>query len=254
MNPAIRKDGTRTTRWHTPVWQDATSLAHDMKTPLGAIKLYNSLLREMAYDDPHRVGFHRMISEQVDRLACLTDQVGALTDSVQTQMNLFMEHSSLSRLLSDTMALYRQMHADKGYEFLLDVPDTLPPVYADRNALCRVLSNLLDNAVKYSKPHAIYVRAYELRKAGKPFGAVEISDQGQGIAPEHHSFVFEPRYRACPDGIASGQGLGLSIAREIITAHGGLLEVDSILGTGSTFRVLLPLLTRPIYPNRTASC
>ena len=212
-----------------------------MKTPLGAIKLYNSLLLEMDHDDPHRQGFHRMISEQVERLAGMTDQIGALAANPLPQMNLHLVHISLSQLLSDTTALYRQMHAEKGYDFLLDAPDTLCPVYADRNALCRLLSNLLDNAVKYSTPHTVTICAYEMRKSGTPFSVLEITDQGHGIAPEHQPFVFERQYRIHPNGAASGNGLGLSIARDIVTAHGGTIEIESTTGKGSTFTVLLPL-------------
>ncbi len=231
------------TPWQAPAWQDAALLAHDMRTPLGAIKLYNSLLQEMDHDDPHRNGFHRMISEQVERLAGMTDQIETLSGNPQAHMHLLLEHSSLRQLLADTAALYRQMHTERGYEFLLDAPDTLCHVYADRSALCRVLSNILDNAVKYSKPHPIIIYAYELQRAGKPFTAVEIADQGRGIAPKHHALIFEPRYRTTPDDRISGKGLGLSIARDIVTAHGGMIEVESTLGKGSTFKVLLPLST-----------
>lgn len=221
--------------------QDAAALSHDMKTPLGAIELYNSLLSEMAHDDPERATFHEMIADQVHRLAQMADSVGSKGEQDAPHAQLHMQRLSLRCLLADTLELYRQMYGDRGYAFLLDAPDTLRPVVADRSALSRVLANLLDNAVKYSRPHTISVRIYEARRPLAPFTILEITDRGRGIANKHRKRLFEAYYRVDAAEDDDGKGLGLSIARDIVEAHGGHIEVESTPGSGSTFRVLLPM-------------
>ncbi len=220
---------------------DAASLSHDMKTPLGAIELYNDLLRNMEANHPERTAFHELIADQVHHLADLADCVGALPEKGAHSTKLRLEKTYLQRLLADTAALYRTMHGGNGYEFLLDAPDTLRPILADRNALCRVLNNILDNAVKYSRPHTICIRVYEARRPLKLFTVLEITDRGRGIARKHRRRLFEPYYRVDKGNPDGGSGLGLAIAREIIEAHGGHIEIESTPGTGSTFRVLLPI-------------
>ena len=248
MSSTLRQDQAKTgptTRRPAPAppSQAAAALSHDMKTPLGAIELYNSLLREMAHDDPERAAFHEMITNQVRRLAQMADSVGSQTEKDAPQARLHVQRLSLRRLLADTLELYRQMYGDRGYAFLLDAPDTLRPVVADRDALSRVLANLLDNAVKYSRPHTISVRIYEARRPLAPFTILEITDQGRGIAHRHRKRLFDPYYRVDAEKDDGGRGLGLSIARDIVQAHGGHMEVDSTPGSGSTFRVLLPMGT-----------
>jgi signal transduction histidine kinase len=110
-------------------------------------------------------------------------------------------------------------------------------VIGDGQALRHVFGNLLDNAVKYSPPGSpIEVR---LSPAEGQL-AVEVTDHGEGIAPEEVPHVFE-RFRQVPGGARRGVGLGLYIARTLVTAHGGRISVVSAPGEGSTFRVELPI-------------
>ena len=207
-------------------------LSHDMKTPLGAIRLYNGLLSEMQPDDPNRRAFHRIIEEQVTRLARLASE------------HLNSDHQKapfrLRDLLTDTLAMYRQIHADKGFRFALETRSTLPTVKADLHAVGRVLNNLLDNAVKYGAPHTIRIRALEALCHLTPFAVLEVIDRGQGIDRKDHDRIFDAHFRTMPTGPIPGSGLGLSIARDIVELNGGRIEVDSMPGEGSVFRVFLP--------------
>jgi two-component system phosphate regulon sensor histidine kinase PhoR len=117
-------------------------------------------------------------------------------------------------------------------------------VFADRNALDEVFSNLLNNAVKYSKEHG-KINVSVNQKRG--FFEINVSDTGIGIASKDLPEIFNEFYRA-PNAKSykiEGTGLGLAIVKEIIEAHHGRLKVQSELGKGSTFTVLLPKKMKP---------
>ncbi len=219
-----------------------SNVSHEMKTPLAAIQLYNSLLSEMGPDDPERGTFHRIIAQEVTRLAAMTDNVLKFSDMEQGQVRLSLEETDIRPILSETVQTYRRLFEERGYHFGLVVSEALPPVYADPDALRRVLFNLLDNAVKYSQPHTIFVQAYLAHREMEHFVVVDIQDQGIGIDRDKRHRVFEPFYRA-ESGLAqrvSGSGLGLSIVHSVVEAHEGQMELESTPGEGATFRVLLP--------------
>ncbi len=216
---------------------DLASLSHDMRSPLCAIELYNGLLRELEPDSKEREAYHDGISAQVKRLEELASVLVGHAKGPEIQLRK--EGVNLQALLDVTVRLHASLHSHQGYEFDLYVPKALPYIFADRTALARVLDNLLDNAVKYSEPHRILLRAFEHRRQHGTYVVLEVQDQGPGIAPQHWQRLFDPYYRVGHDG--PGTGLGLSIARKMVHAHKGQIEVDSTPGGGTTFRVLLPV-------------
>lgn len=218
------------------------ALSHDIKTPLTAIQLYNSLLSDMEPEDPTRAAYHRIIEDQVTRLACMADSVlGGVEPGTP--------RTGLTELLKDTVCVYRRLHAGRGYSFVLEVPDHLAGVAVDRCAIERVLNNLLDNAIKYSIPHMVRIRASEEYRGLERFVAIEVTDRGRGIDRRFLGRIFEPQYRVDPNGEIAGSGLGLAIARDIVETRGGRLEVTTALGEGSTFRFLLPAATQTQHNN-----
>jgi two-component system phosphate regulon sensor histidine kinase PhoR len=129
----------------------------------------------------------------------------------------------------------------------IDVPPTLPPVLGDEPALRRVFQNLIGNAIKYGEGGGwIGVKA---RSAGRDV-QLTVSDKGIGIATAEHGRIFEPFYRT-PDVIAAqiqGAGLGLSLVKRIVEAHGGRIRVESAPGQGSEFIVQLPVASGQPIP------
>ncbi len=215
---------------------DLASLSHDMKSPLCAIELYNDLLQDMEPNSKERQAFHDGISAQVKRL---TDLANALAGkSLGPDTLLRKDGVNLQDLLEQTMHLHASLHSRQGFTFALDIPKALPYIFGDRVALGRILDNLLNNAVKYSEPHQIILRAFPHRRQGGTYVILEVQDQGPGIAPQHWHHLFDPYYRADQQG--SGTGLGLFITRRLVAAHQGHIEVDSVPAGGTTFRVLLP--------------
>ena len=205
------------------------TLSHDMKTPLSAIALYNSLLSEMSPDDPERPQFHAVIAGQVRRLA-------RMTSDILFDLNPMYQFEAMDTgpLLEDTVELYRRLHPR--YDFTLTAEPDLPQIEGDSAALERVLTNLLDNSIKYSRPHAIRLEALVHRNHMR----ILITDQGTGIAPHNQKRLFDPLYQV--DSTRKGNGLGLYITRQIIQAHQGALHIDSVPGHGTTVCIDLPAI------------
>jgi signal transduction histidine kinase len=119
----------------------------------------------------------------------------------------------------------------------------LPVIRADREAIAEALINILDNAVKYSAAEK-FIRVGIGRTVDWVY--VEVEDHGIGIEKFHHKKIFETFYRVST-GLTNnikGSGLGLSLVHHIMDAHGGSIELESIPGKGSTFRLLLPIMNR----------
>jgi signal transduction histidine kinase len=131
----------------------------------------------------------------------------------------------------------------------MEIPDSLPVVEIDPDRLAQVLGNLLSNAIKYTPEGTVSVEAFvqddEL--------TITVGDTGIGIPPSEQEQIFEPFYRSQRDRrFPQGMGLGLSIARDLVLAHGGRLDVESAAGRGSRFSIRLPLPTpRPDSVSRT---
>ena len=116
------------------------------------------------------------------------------------------------------------------------LPDELL-IYADRNRIQQVTANLLDNAIKYSHPGSpIDISAHE----DGPFAVIKVADKGVGIAPEEINQIWDRLYRGDRSRSKRGLGLGLSLVRAIVEAHGGKVRVESRPDEGATFYVMLP--------------
>src|SRR5262249_5984443 len=121
----------------------------------------------------------------------------------------------------------------------VDVPGSLPHVYADRARVGEVLTQLLENAAKYS-PAGTPIRISAVRENG--FVSVSVADRGPGIDPFEQNLIFDKFYRGRRERYAAaGTGMGLAIAKAIVEAHGGKLGVVSQLGSGSVFSCTLPV-------------
>ncbi len=156
-------------------------------------------------------------------------EAGALR-IVQTPTQL----RQLIREVVDEMRMRTESHY-----FVVDMPPEMPQVNADSRRIRQVLTNLIGNAIKYTKRGQITVSC----EMENDFLIVSVSDQGEGIPPEFLDKIFERFFQI--DGASTrrvgGSGLGLSISRGIIQAHGGRMWVESVQGQGSTFRFSLPL-------------
>lgn len=215
-------------------------LAHEMRTPLTSIKGYATtlLLEEATFSEEKQREFIKRIDEECDTLVNLIHDL--LESSIMDAglMALEREPVMLPRLVEEIVHDFIE-HNPK-HRFLIDFPESFPLVQADPDRLAQVLSNLLENAVKYSPRGGLIIVQGELR----PHEAVvSVADQGIGIAPEHLNRLFEKFFRVKdgPSRGTVGSGLGLPIARTIVESHGGRIWAESRLGEGSIFYFALPL-------------
>ncbi|MEQ1571403.1 MAG: HAMP domain-containing sensor histidine kinase [Myxococcota bacterium] len=223
-----------------------SSVSHELRTPLTAIALFVETLQSGRLRDPAKV------QECLDLLAKETDRLSRTIERVLDWARMEAGRRSYDftpvpvRLLADdaVRALRSQrLLADELDPIEVDVPATLPDVRADRDAIVEALLNLLQNAVKYT-PSPRRIRLSVARQ-GK-WVAFTVEDNGPGIAKRHRKRVFEKFYQAdarlsapTQGRFDRGSGLGLSIVRAVARAHGGKVVLDTELGRGSRFSLLL---------------
>ncbi|MGH2592867.1 MAG: ATP-binding protein [Anaerolineae bacterium] len=214
-------------------------ISHELKTPVALIKGYaGTLRREDAHWDPHTVRESAtIIEDEADRLTQLIDN---LLDASRLQaggLKLNRSDVAIDAVAKRLVELFRTQTTQ--HPFTADFPPSFPTVQADAARIEQLLSNLIGNAIKYSP------NGGSIRVSGRVMpDAVEItvSDEGIGIPVEEQPRIFERFYRA-DDALSrrtQGSGLGLYIAKAIVEAHGGHIEVSSTPGRGAAFSFTLP--------------
>lgn len=214
-------------------------VSHELKTPLTSIRMGVHLLLE------ERLG--TITPQQNDILVAVRDDSERLYQIVENLLDMgriesgraLMElkpESVESIVLAGTESM-RAAFADRGVELTADIPDDLPPVIADAGRVRLVFSNLLSNALKYTRPGGnVTVTA----RADDQTVRFAVRDSGSGIPQQYQSRIFERFFRVPGQAGVTGAGLGLAIAREIIEAHNGRISVESRENVGSTFSFTLP--------------
>ncbi len=213
-------------------------LDHELKNPLTAIRVGLANLAETLPGET-RDRTLAGVETQVSRLSKLASDLRKLAD-LETQP-LERAAVNLSELLSEVMTLAKQRPESEGREIALTLPQApwpLPQVPGDRDLLFLAVYNLLDNALKFTRPgDTIEVRAVEDGRVA----TVEIADTGPGIPEDELSHVFEELYRGQGARGTEGSGLGLALVRAIVERHGGTVTVRSREGEGTVFTLHLPL-------------
>lgn len=216
------------------------NVSHELRTPLASIKAAVGTLDDGALNDKEAARvFLKRIDSEVDRMNLLVSDLLDLSRLESGQVAPKREPVDLSHLVAETIERLRTRAETKGVRLKADVSESLPVVQADRNMIAQVLSNLLDNALKFTD------RGGSVNVDAATPGSrvvVSVSDTGSGIAAEHLPRIFERFYKVDRARTKGGTGLGLAIAKHVVIAHGGEIWVDSIEGQGSTFYFSLPLL------------
>jgi two-component system, OmpR family, phosphate regulon sensor histidine kinase PhoR len=216
------------------------NVSHELRTPLASIQGYTETLMDGALNDPdYNMRFLGIIRHNAERLARLTEDLLTLSRIEQKHQELEFECHPLNRLLEDAIELIRPIAVKGGISLHTELPPRNTCVWCDSEAVSQVLSNLLDNAIKYTpEGGAITVGAYP---AGR-FVEVYVRDTGIGIPPEDLPRLFERFYRVdkARSRQLGGTGLGLSIVKHMVASHNGVVRVESVQNSGSTFFFTLP--------------
>ncbi len=217
-----------------------STVSHELRTPLASIKGYVTTLidyRDRLQTDTQDEFLH-IIDLEADRLRELVENLLDMSRIEAGVLRIHPEPTRLTPVVERVLAVLQPKLAGRAVG--VDSLDTLPDVMIDSTRVQQVLSNLLDNAAKYSPPGSpIHIRVI----GGATHVTIGVQDDGPGIAPEHAEKIFDRFYRIETAGIRStgGIGLGLAISRGLVEAHGGKLWVDSGSGGGSTFYFSIPV-------------
>lgn len=221
--------------------------SHELRTPLAAIKGFLETLQdpEAGKDDATRARFLKIMYDEADRMQRLIEDLMSLSRIEAEKFELPSEQINLSDLVGEARDFYINSRGKQEKEIQVDVPTDIPLIYGDRAQLAQVVNNLLSNAFKYGKKEAPVRINVAPNKAGTML-SLSISDEGDGIAPEHIPRLSERFYRVDKGRSKSigGTGLGLAIVKHISERHGGRMEITSEVGTGTTVSVLLPIANK----------
>jgi two-component system sensor histidine kinase BaeS len=214
--------------------------AHELRTPLSNIRGYLEAIRDgIKKPDASTI---RSLDEEASALSRLVDDLQELSLADAGELKLICRREDISRLINEAVAALQSQAAAKGLVLAANLPEKLPLINIDPHRIKQVLRNLLENAVAHtSRGGRITIEA---RQEG---GQIKVSvvDTGEGIPAKDLPNIFERFYRVDKSRARAtgGSGLGLTIAKRLVEAHGGRIEARSKLRKGSRFTFTLPLTT-----------
>ena len=216
-------------------------VSHDLQTPLTSMRAILEALSDGVVDEPEMVKRYLLTAQRdVMSLSALIDDLFQMSQLDTGGFPLHRASSSLSDLVSDTLESFSQLARQSGINLEGQVESDVDPVFMDTQAIGRVFNNLISNALRHTPANGrVSVRV----RRGASGVDVTVSDTGEGIRPQDIPHIFERFYRGDPSRSrqrGSGAGLGLAIARGIVQAHGGSIQVQSEPGKGTLFTFHLP--------------
>ena len=218
-----------------------STISHEFKSPLTSIRQLAEMLQSgRVPSEERRQKYYDVLLEQSERLALLTDNILSLAKIEEGRAEFTFETTDISALLTEVVTSIQERVRHEGFDIGLDVEGPIPLLALDRTALSQAVTNLIDNAIKYSgDSRRISVSASLEGQAV----AIAVQDFGVGIKGEDIPRVFERFYRGGDEltRTVKGSGLGLTLVREIVAAHRGKVHVMSEPGKGSVFSIRLPL-------------
>jgi signal transduction histidine kinase len=219
-----------------------SNVSHELRTPVASIRVFGELLRTGRAPTADKVReYGEYIEAESRRLSRLIDNILDFSRIESGRKEYRFEDADLGAIVADVIRTFEVRLQPQGFRIVLSPPEAkLPLVRLDPDAIAQAFHNLLDNAVKYSGDSKEVI--VHLAREG-PAVTVAVQDFGVGIAPEEQRKVFE-RFHRVGTGLVhdvKGSGLGLSLVRHIVEAHGGSVEVTSKPGSGSIFTMRLPV-------------
>jgi signal transduction histidine kinase len=225
--------------------QFVSSVSHELKTPLTAIRMFAETLRLGRAKDPAtQAEYLDTIVNESERLTRLLNNVLDFSKIEQGQRTYHPAPASLAETVQAAARAMEYPLKQQGFELDIQLDEGLPQVRVDRDAIEQAVLNLLSNAMKYSGDSRTI--GLKVQREGDR-AVIQVVDKGVGIDPKDQEHIFEDFYRVPTRENLSlpGTGLGLSLVSHIAKAHGGSVRVESAPGRGSTFSIILPLESEP---------
>lgn len=218
-----------------------SNVSHELRTPLALIRMFAETL-EMGRirEEGKKQEYYGTILRETERLTRLVNNILNFSRMEAGKKEYHFASLDLNGVVSGVLDTYHHHLQSDGFAPRIELQSGLPLIRGDAEAIAEALINLLDNAAKYSGDEKFLRVA---TRANDRTASIEVQDHGIGIAPEHRDKVFETFYRVSsgPVHTTKGSGLGLTLVKHIMEAHGGRVELESMPGKGSTFRLLFPL-------------
>ncbi|MFC2161828.1 ATP-binding protein [Acidobacteriota bacterium] len=237
----IARDVSRETETTQLKTEFVHNVSHELKTPLTLIRLYGETLQRkenLSNEDKHEA--YEIITKESERLSHMINNILDFSRIEMGRKEFDFKKGNLSDVLRDTLDSYRYHLKKKGFSIEEEITSDLSDIVFDKEAIASVLINLLSNAMKFS-PEKKEVKVTVFRE--DEFIGFQVADQGIGISPEVQSRIFERFYRLQNRATSEskGSGLGLTLVKHIVEAHGGEIRVDSEPEKGSVFSIYIPV-------------
>lgn len=221
-------------------------VSHDLRNPIGSISAAAELLLEVPLDEERTRRQLRTIQKAADRSNLLIEDLLDVARIDAGGLSVRAEPCPVRPLLDEAAAIIGPRAAERQLTVAVQMPADLPRVQADHDRMIQVLGNLLGNAVRHTESGGEIVLSAQRVDGARV--AIRVTDSGEGIAEEDREHLFDRFWRR-DRADRSGAGLGLAIVQGIVEAHGGEVQVESTLGVGSTFSVLLPVVSAEATPS-----
>jgi two-component system phosphate regulon sensor histidine kinase PhoR len=215
-------------------------VSHDLRTPLTSIRMFVETLQLGRLEDPARQKEAlAIISSETERLSALITRLLDWARMESGKRSFDFRRQPVGPIVEDALRAVEPQRIQTGAQVSHTLPPGLPQVYVDRDAIADVLVDLLQNAFKYTGPEK---RISVLARAAGPSVEIVVEDNGPGIPGADQKRIFDKFYRGKDplERTIEGSGLGLSMVKHVMKAHGGKVSVRSELGKGAAFTVLLP--------------
>jgi signal transduction histidine kinase len=218
-----------------------SNVSHELKTPLSLLSLFSEILAlGRVNSEEKKTEYYRILHHESLRLNKIIDNILDFSKIEAGRKKYDFADGDMAEVIAKVLSNYRYQIVNSGFDVQTNIQPDLPPVSIDRDAMAQAISNLVDNAIKYSRD--VKQLSITTEQRGSDL-SIEIADHGIGIPRAEQARVFEKFYRV-GNGLVhdvKGSGLGLSLVKHIIEAHQGTISVESDLGKGSRFTILLPL-------------
>jgi len=218
-----------------------SNVSHELKTPLALIRMFGETLDSgIVTEEKDKKKFYSIIRKESERLTHLINNVLDFSRMDAGVKEYDFRETDIVEVVKSSLEAYKFQISDDGFRIESELPDEPLTLRIDKDAISQVLLNLLNNAVKYSDK-----KKYILVSVSKNSSSaiISVTDRGVGISKEELKKIFDKFYRVSTARTKEthGSGLGLTLAKHIIEAHGGTIEVESEVGKGSRFTVRIPL-------------
>jgi signal transduction histidine kinase len=220
------------------------NVSHELKTPLSLLSLFSEILElGRVKNEEKKIEYYRIIRHESLRLNKMIDNILDFSKIEAGRKTYDFAAGDMAEVIENVLSSYRYQISNCGFDIQTNIQPDLPPVLIDHDAMAQAISNLLDNAIKYSGEVKQLSITTETVRSDL---SIKIADHGIGIPRAEQAKIFEKFYRV-GNGLVhdvKGSGLGLSLVKHIIEAHQGTISVESEVGKGSRFTILLPLARR----------